>query len=109
MLFLFWFLCAILGAATLGRYNKAGIGFLLGLFLGPFGLLFALVMRSGENKKLEQMRHEEKINAIKSSASNTSQPDPSAYRECPYCAESILVKAKVCKHCHKEVDPIEKP
>ena len=24
-------------------------------------------------------------------------------RECPYCAERILVKAKVCKHCGREV------
>ena len=109
MLFVFWFLCAILGAATLGRYNKAGIGFLLGLFLGPFGLLFALVIRNGENKNVEKQRHEEQLKAIKDSAANTGQPDPSAYRECPYCAESILAKAKVCKHCHKEVDPIITP
>ena len=27
-------------------------------------------------------------------------------RECPYCAELILKKAKVCKHCGKEVTPL---
>lgn len=27
-------------------------------------------------------------------------------RECPYCAEPILVRAKVCKHCGKDVDPL---
>jgi uncharacterized membrane protein YdbT with pleckstrin-like domain len=27
-------------------------------------------------------------------------------RECPYCAEMILAKAKICKHCGKEVDPV---
>jgi hypothetical protein len=33
--------------------------------------------------------------------------DPSkSYRECPYCAETILAKAKVCKHCHKDVEPL---
>lgn len=26
-------------------------------------------------------------------------------RECPYCAEPILAKAKVCKHCDREVEP----
>ena len=26
-------------------------------------------------------------------------------RECPYCAELILKKARVCKHCGKEVEP----
>jgi uncharacterized membrane protein YfcA len=24
-------------------------------------------------------------------------------RECPHCAETILVKAKVCKHCGRDV------
>jgi uncharacterized membrane protein YdbT with pleckstrin-like domain len=27
-------------------------------------------------------------------------------RECPYCAEMILAKAKICKHCGKEVAPL---
>ncbi len=27
-------------------------------------------------------------------------------RECPYCAEMILAKARICKHCGKEVDPV---
>jgi uncharacterized membrane protein YdbT with pleckstrin-like domain len=26
-------------------------------------------------------------------------------RECPYCAELILKRAKVCKHCGREVEP----
>jgi hypothetical protein len=26
-------------------------------------------------------------------------------RECPYCAEMILAKARICKHCGKEVEP----
>lgn len=27
-------------------------------------------------------------------------------RECPYCAELILKKARVCKHCHRDVEPV---
>jgi uncharacterized membrane protein YdbT with pleckstrin-like domain len=27
-------------------------------------------------------------------------------RECPYCAERILVKARVCKHCGREVPSV---
>ena len=27
-------------------------------------------------------------------------------RDCPYCGERILVRAKVCKHCGREVEPI---
>jgi len=27
-------------------------------------------------------------------------------RECPFCAEPILKKAKVCKHCGRDVEPL---
>ena len=27
-------------------------------------------------------------------------------RECPHCAELILRKAKVCKHCGRDVEPV---
>jgi len=27
-------------------------------------------------------------------------------RECPYCAEKILVKAKICKHCGRDVGTV---
>ncbi len=29
-----------------------------------------------------------------------------AERECPYCAETILAKARICKHCGKDVEPL---
>lgn len=101
VIFVFCLLCSILGAALLSRYNKAGTGLLLGLFLGPFGVLFALIIRSGESKKEEQRRHCEQINAIENLTigHNGSKIE----RECPYCAEIILEKAKICKHCGRDV------
>lgn len=27
-------------------------------------------------------------------------------RECPFCAEPILKKARVCKHCGRDVEPL---
>jgi len=27
-------------------------------------------------------------------------------RECPFCAELILKKARVCKHCGRDVEPL---
>jgi uncharacterized membrane protein YdbT with pleckstrin-like domain len=32
---------------------------------------------------------------------------PRDERECPYCAEKILKKAKVCRYCGREVAPID--
>jgi uncharacterized membrane protein YdbT with pleckstrin-like domain len=31
---------------------------------------------------------------------------PREERDCPYCAERILVRAKVCKHCGRDVAPL---
>lgn len=104
-IFFLWLLCSMLGAAILSRYNKAGTGFLLGAILGPIGLLFALVIRSGESKKEHQERHNEQMKAVANLKASTEIKKPQ--RECPYCAESILAKAKVCKHCGKEVKPVE--
>lgn len=33
----------------------------------------------------------------------TSEKDEVGYRACPYCAESIRVEAKLCKHCQREL------
>lgn len=39
--------------------------------------------------------------------SGTAQPgEPRVERECPYCAERILARARVCKHCGRDVTPI---
>jgi uncharacterized membrane protein YdbT with pleckstrin-like domain len=27
-------------------------------------------------------------------------------RDCPYCAERVLARARVCKHCGREIEPI---
>jgi len=102
-IFFLWLLSSILGAAILSRYNKAGTGFLLGALLGPLGLLFAVVMRSSSSKKEELQRHNEQINALAALKQNNEDSKPE--RECPFCAENILAKAKVCKHCGKDVEP----
>ena len=30
-------------------------------------------------------------------------------RECPWCAEPILAKARACKHCLRQVEPLVHP
>src|SRR5687768_8166254 len=40
-------------------------------------------------------------------ASPSVQPsEPRVERECPYCAERILARARVCKHCGRDVVPV---
>ncbi len=33
--------------------------------------------------------------------------EPRVERDCPFCAERILARARVCKHCGREVKPLE--
>lgn len=40
---LVWVLCAIAAAIIGSRKGEAGMGFILGALLGPFGVLFALL------------------------------------------------------------------
>ncbi|MBI4684176.1 MAG: hypothetical protein HY755_03140 [Nitrospirae bacterium] len=92
---MFWILCAIAGGAMLSRYNKAGSGFLLGGLLGPIGLIIAWTMR--DNAKIDE---------VATTSQQRLSPEARDERECPYCAERILRKARVCKHCNREVQPI---
>lgn len=68
----------LIGAYILAEYQKGGTGFLVGCLLGPIGVMLALF----EKRKLQR----------------------STERECPSCASRILRKAKVCKHCGRDVD-----
>ena len=41
------------------------------------------------------------------STAGAAQPnEPRVERDCPYCAERILARARVCKHCGRDVAPI---
>jgi len=37
---------------------------------------------------------------------SASEMPARAERECPYCAETILAKARICKHCGRAVEPL---
>jgi len=38
-------------------------------------------------------------------AASAEPRDPRDERDCPYCAERILARARVCKHCGRDVAP----
>lgn len=115
-LFFFWIISAIVGAAILSRYNKAGTGCLLGALLGPIGWIIAFVMRGNAATEEEKRRHAEQLAQMERIAAAARSPAPTnatvdtprpPERECPFCAERILAKARVCKHCGREVQPLE--
>lgn len=80
-----WIVCGI-GAAAIAssKGRSAGAWLLGGLLLGPIGLLIVGFM-------------------------GAPAPDVTTVRKCPFCAETILREAKVCKHCGREVEPVVAP
>lgn len=107
-LIIFWILCGIVGAAILSPHNRAGTGCLVGGLLGPIGILLAWIEKSNLDRKQDQQREEIRAAELRSIAASAQlrQIDANDAREecdCPHCAERILVRARVCKHCGRDV------
>jgi uncharacterized membrane protein YdbT with pleckstrin-like domain len=49
---------------------------------------------------------EERRGTVPASPPSREQDSSRIERECPYCAEKILARARVCKHCGREVVPV---
>lgn len=82
MYIFFWIVCGIGAAAVASSKGRSPLAWLaLGLLLGPIAILIVGFMAK-------------------------PGPDKNKLRKCPYCAETILKEATVCKHCGREV-PME--
>ena len=108
---LFWLLCGVASSAILSRYNKAGIGCVLGILLGPIGILIAWTMRD-DGKQNEMQAMQRQMAYSQNPRANNSPPPNSPPRDeypCPFCAEPILSAARLCKHCGSDLTPPSKP
>lgn len=75
---IFWICCGIAAAMVASSKGRdTGGWFVLGLLLGPFGLIFALIV----------------------SKEGPAQDE----RKCPFCAEYVKREAVVCKHCGRDL------
>lgn len=79
-----WIAFGIIGSMIADKKGNSGVaGFLLGILLGPIGLLIAFFTSDNPHGKERKL-------------GNT--------RKCPYCAEYVKPEAKVCKHCGRNLD-----
>jgi len=96
MILLFWLLFGVASAIVAGNKGRSGFGwFLVGILLGPFGLIFALVVA-----KIEPLPVVAPLPAL-----SAGQLLDQETKTCPHCAETIKLAAKKCRYCGEAFDP----
>ena len=91
-LLVLWILCGVVSAVIAVNKGNSGCGwFLLGVLLGPIGLVLSLVVQ-GKPALVEERRL----------ASGES-------RRCPACAELVRREAVKCRFCGGELAPLVPP
>ena len=82
-----WILFGVVSAVVANKKGRSGCGwFIIGVLLGPFGFILALVV-SKDQKVVEAQ-------AVQSGE----------MKKCPYCAELIKAEAVKCRYCGEKVE-----
>ena len=93
-----WVICGLFaGVIASGKGLSFGAYFFVGLLLGPLGILIAAV--SSRSPEAEAQR----IAAVEQA--RTAHGTGWA---CPFCAEEVNSMAVVCKHCGREIAPVQR-
>jgi len=81
-----WLVCGVIAAIVATNKGRSGCGwFLVGVLLGPFGFILALVVSRNESKAEKRSIQSGEL------------------KKCPHCAELVKREAVVCKHCGRDL------
>lgn len=88
------------------RKGSGWIEFILYFFYLAPGVIYSIWRRSDEPNVCPVCKKDALIPASMANPidNETGSNEIRIERECPYCAEKILLKAKVCKHCGGNIE-----
>ena len=87
--------CAFIGMAVGNSKGRGGLGFLLGLVFGVFGLIVIAVL--GPTPEAQARRD------LQVAAAARALDSSERLRPCPWCSELIQPAARVCRYCRRDV------
>jgi hypothetical protein len=97
MIVLVWILFGIGAAIVASQKGRNGVGwFFLGILLGPFGLIFALLLKSVVLGRI--ITYPPGYSRPSMSSNKRSVIDEKT-KQCPQCAEIIKLAALKCRYC----------
>lgn len=87
LVLILWIVFGIIAAVIASEKGRSGCGgFALGVLLGPFGILWALLMRRDQAN-------------IDDTALKSGE-----MKKCPACTELVRVEATKCRHCGEDLN-----
>lgn len=94
-------ICGAVGYAIGEPKGRQDQGFWLGL-LGIVGWIVIALLPPTDEVSAKRA-------AIASGRSDGLQESSDATRECPWCAEVVKVRARICRYCDRDIQPLATP
>lgn len=95
IIFISWIIFCILVAIYADSKGRSWVGyFFISLLLSPFIGFIIILIQGSYDKEAEQQKIEK-----------LEKESEKQQRECPFCAENIRRRAKICRYCQNQVTP----